>query len=270
VLSLPELQRRIAAAILDPGSPGIATAPALPIRGNVLSQAQRLQIYRNSLFESATSALTATYPVIRRLVGDNFFRHVSRRYLQACPSTSPDLRDLGRRLPEFLEGFGSVEGLPYLPDVARLEWACQEALHAVALSPVDAAALAALDVGAYARIGLRFNPACRLLRSRFPIVRIWEANQPGEAQDRIDLSLGEARGLVSRPEWHVEVRQLGRGEFVLLSALAKGRSVAESAERGLRSDPDLDVAVALAAFLSRGVFVEIQTVSGDRTAAHGE
>lgn len=256
MLPLRELQLRFAEAVLGSGAPVSSAHAPLPIRGGRLNVAQRLRVYRNSVLELAMSALAATHPVVRRLVGEPFFSHTAHRYLQAWPSTSANLHNLGHRFAEFLETFTAAGRLPYLPDVARLEWSCHEAFHAADGTPTDARSLAALDRSEYARVTLELHPACRLLRSRYPIVRIWEANQPGRDGDEgVDLSLGGGSVLVYRSELRVEMRQLSLGEFVLLRSLGQNRALAEASEWALCAEPELDLAASLATLVSRGVFV---------------
>ena len=140
---LRELQLGFAAAVLDDAGDGFARH----IRAAGLTGARRLQIYRNNVALNLTGALEAAYPVVRRLVGEEFFRYAAARYIARHPSRSGDLHEFGESFPAFLETFGPVAGLVYLPDVARLEWAIHQVFHAASHPPLDASPQPAPDYG---------------------------------------------------------------------------------------------------------------------------
>ena len=87
-----------------------------------LSGERRLQVYSNNIYRGLTDALIAVYPVIYRLVGEEFFRYMGREYIVSHPSQSGDLHKFGDQLEAFIKDFEPASGLIYLPDVAKLEW----------------------------------------------------------------------------------------------------------------------------------------------------
>src|SRR5205814_1248125 len=101
-------------------------------------------IYRRNVLANLHDALAAAYPVVRRLVGDAFFRELAERFARAHPSASRDLHRYGKPLPQFIADYAPAVGLPYLADVARLEWAVAQAFHAASARAFDYAALAAV------------------------------------------------------------------------------------------------------------------------------
>jgi Putative DNA-binding domain len=74
----------------------------------------RLAIYRNNVVHNYYEALRAVFPVVERLVGEEFFGHAARRYALACPSRSGDIQAYGESFPEFLAALPGASGLPYL------------------------------------------------------------------------------------------------------------------------------------------------------------
>ncbi|HSW81885.1 MAG TPA: DNA-binding domain-containing protein, partial [Usitatibacter sp.] len=83
-------------------------------------------VYRASVAANFSAALAATYPVVRRLVGEAFFAEAARRFVLSHASASGDLTEYGAGFPAFLAAYPHASALEYLPDVARLEWACHE------------------------------------------------------------------------------------------------------------------------------------------------
>src|SRR4029453_7123257 len=112
--SLSELQRRFAATVLD-----LAREPHA-----------RIAVYRHTIFANYRNALGATHRVVRELTGVPFFDAAVDAFVLAHPSTGGDLNVYGDAFASFLATYPHAAPLPYLPDVARLEWAMDEAHRA--------------------------------------------------------------------------------------------------------------------------------------------
>ena len=227
------------------------------IHGGVFSPAERLSIYRNNLRENFLKVLELEFPVIKKLVGDDFFRQTARQYLAHAPSRSGDLLHCGRQFPQFLrEQFGNGD-YAYLPDVAALEWAYQEAMIAADDTQVfDLAGLANIAPDDYDQLTLQPHPAMRLLRSPWPIVAIWNANQPGAAVDiQIDVSRGGENALLTRPLRSTGIATVSPGAAAFLQATLERVALGAALASALNADPDFDLQSALGPWIENRVFV---------------
>ena len=247
--SLRELQVGLAGALFD-GAPG---SVASVIRAGSLGVGRRIEIYRANVLSNYTEALRQTYPVTERLVGEAYFRHVARRYAIEVPSRHGDLNRSGGSFAGFLTGCPGLAGLPYLPDVARLEWGIEESFHAADDIPLDLAGLADAMGEDLADIGLSLSPPCRLLASPYPVHRIWAANQPGRSGDGVDLREGGCRLLLYRPQVEVQIEALSTGEYGLLSLLTEGVALRAALEQVLAVESDFDAAQCLMRMATSGV-----------------
>jgi hypothetical protein len=241
---LRDLQREFVAAMLD-------DEPA-PVAGRVcadgLQAPARLAVYRHHVFTSLTAALESTYPVVARLVDARFFHFVADRYIRTHPPTSPCLFEYGAALADFLAEFAPSRPLAYLPDVARLEWAMNVALHAAAATPVDRTALARGP-----RIAL--HASVTLLRSPWPVDAIWHANQPEADDDRVDLDGGGVDLQIWRSGDDVLFRALSPAAFALRAAIARTGSLEAAAAGALALDADLDLAAHIVELLAEEVLI---------------
>lgn len=248
--TLRELQAGVRAALLG-GEDGWVAAEVMP---DGLGAAVRLQVYRNHVRTTLTAALRATFPVVARLVGDGFFAYAADGFIRRHPPAGPCLHEYGAGWPEFLAAFPPAATLPWLPDVARLEWAMNAAHHADDLAPADLDALRRLPPASLARLVLRLDPSLQLLDSPWPVDRIWAAHQPGpDPAAPVDLAAGGVRLEVRRRGDVVGLRRLDAASFALRRALQAGRPLAEAGAAALAVEPGLYLAVALSTLLQDGV-----------------
>lgn len=218
----------------------------------------RLDIYRNNLREGFIKALAIGFPVIEKLVGVEFFRRLALDFLIAHPSRSGDLHPIGAPFARFLQARFANTEYAYFADVAALEWAHQQVLIAADAQPIALDALAAVNPADYENLRFELHPAAALVRSAFPIIRIWQANQPdASADDQIDLAADGDNVLVLRAADWIELHSLPAGDFAALEALAAGASLGAALECALSADATFDLGIALRRFLSLGLLVRL-------------
>jgi len=229
------------------------------IRANGICGEQRLRVYHNNAFGGFTKALRARYPVICALVGDGFFRYAAAQYIAQQPSTSGDLHDFGETFPEFLENFEPAAKLEYLGDVARLELAYDEALCAADHAPLDLSALAGVPPERYDELQFILHPASRLLASDFPILRIWQINQPDyQGEQTVDWTAGGEYLLVIRRGFDMEIQPLAAGDYALLQAFASRQHFATACEQALFAQSDYDVTAGFRSHILHGAIVDFR------------
>jgi hypothetical protein len=245
---LRELQAAFRAALLVDDEAAVTRA----IADDDVGVSARLAIYRHHVFTSLTAALEATYPVVTRLVDRRFFAWAADRYVRAHPPAGPCLSEYGGEFPAFLAQFPACAHVPWLADVARLEWAMNVALHAPDTVALEPDALRALEPRALARLTLRLEPSITLLESPWPIDAMWRANQP-DADGVVDLGSGEARLEIRRLDDDVVFRALPPETFAFRAALAAGRALEDAVERALAAEPGFDLAGEIRALIDERV-----------------
>ena len=230
--ALAQVQRDFMRALFAPG------APATP----------GLAVYRSSVLANFTAALAATYPVVRRLVGDAFFDEAARRYALAHPSVSGDLGDYGDAFAAFLAAYPHAACVAYLPDVARLEWACHECERAPEAPAFDFEGLCGVPAEAYGGLRLILHPCVRLLESAHPVAAIHAANAPGRdgVPERAD---GDDFVMVRRVDGVARVEAIAPHEWRFLHRLAHGEAL-EAASLGA---PPRFIESALARYVAEAI-----------------
>lgn len=187
----------------------------------------RFGVYRNNVVVGLIRSMEGRFPVVRRLVGEEFFRAMARVFVTEAPPRTPILFRYGSTFPDFIASFLPAADVPFLADVARLEFARGRAYHAADMRPLPPEEFARLDAEQLAVTGVRLHPSAELLTSPFPIFSIWRAHQ-GEGAPHVSTWQAEA-ALVVRPALDVEVHLLPAGGYQFLTALSQGGSFARAA-----------------------------------------
>jgi hypothetical protein len=227
-----------AAALLDP------TAPCPPglTAWNGSDVAQRFGVHRNNIIVSLIDALVESFPVVQQLVGAEFFRAMAGEFVRRFPPTSPVLAWYGDTFADFVAVFPPAAAVPYLADVARLEYARVLAFHAADAVPLPTAELAAClaDPEGLPGLRLRLHPSLAVITSRFAVVSLWAAHQGLLDIGEVDPAQPEC-ALVLRDELAVEVSALpadaGRFVAALAAGEALGAAVACAADPAATDEP---------------------------------
>ena len=189
----------------------------------------RLAVYRHGALANLSSSLAATYSVVARLVGDAFFAAAARRHALAAPSASGNLDDYGGDFPAFLAGYPHAQGLPYLADVARLEWALHEARRAPEARPLDLARLATMTPEGAGAVRVALHPSVHFVTSAYPVLAIWEANQP-DRDGTPTRDEGADRVLAFCAENDARAELPGEAAWALARALRDGQTLGQACE----------------------------------------
>ena len=214
--------------------------------------ADRLDIYRNTFVHTLTRALRLSFPATERLVGEEFFAGAAQFFITEHPPREAWLDRFGGAFPDFLRAFPQAKSIVYLGDVAELEWAVNNALHAADAAPLDVALLGAVSPEDQGRISFVVHPSVGLVRLAHPADAIWHAVLAGDDQalGTIDIESGPVRLLVERRETGVEVERLDEPSWLFLSTLCAGLPI----EAALDVAGDFDCSTALADHLTSGRF----------------
>lgn len=254
---LSETQAAFAAAVTDAD----AGVP-LPVTSYAtLRPHKRFNVYRNNIHASLTGVLAGRFPAVRRLVGEEFFAAMARVYIAEHPPRSPILMQYGETFAAFLEDFEPVQDVPYLPDVARIEWTWSVAYYAADADPVAPETLQALPTDSIAEITFTLHPSLSIVRSDYPAVTIWTVNTGNEAPEPIDAGQGGEDAMVLRPRNNVEVRSLPMGGADFIECLLDGDTLEQAAQRAQAQCEQFDLASNLAGLFRSGAIIAVETNS---------
>lgn len=178
-----------------------------------------MAIYQNNYRYGLINALSETYPVCKRLVGKLFFEAMANQYVQSHASRFFSLNDYGSDFCDFIQHFSPTFSVPYLSDMAKMEWA----IHKVFIGPdiihKHPSKLLTIikDPNQYNKITLSLAPNVYLLESKYPIHRIWETNQEDyQGKTEVNLDQGGDKLFIFRPKLEVQIDILEQTDWDIL------------------------------------------------------
>jgi hypothetical protein len=205
----------------------------------------------------AVDLLVQRFPVVRRLVGDESFSLMARRYMFSVLARASIRSSYGDTFPQFLRSLGTAASLEYVADIADLEMVCGKARRSADARPLSTGDIASLRIGPLKELRAVLHPSAFLVSSRFPIVTIWENNRGDAGPRMVERWIAES-ALVARPHLDVEVRRLPRGGHAFIGALSRGETVSSAVEVGRLVTPNFDVGANLMLLLDANIVIEFR------------
>jgi hypothetical protein len=261
-VNLEQLQRAMAAAVMQPltadeemqphNAAGLAMKDVASefIRPNDrLTAFERLEIYNRQYWFRLQSTFAEDFPALRAVIGEERFDALANAYLQAHPSRSFSLRNLGSKLLEWLSDNPHWAGrrAELAIDVVRVEWACVEAFDNAEYQPLTLSEIAVLGLDSTVSL----QPHIQLLELKYPADSLVlelhqrqrrESREAGARSDsdvngsssntRIRLRKKATWLAIHRADLSVYYKNLSRPEYITLAALRDGRSLPEALEAG--------------------------------------
>jgi hypothetical protein len=184
---------------------------------------ERMAVYAEAYVARMAEALAEVYETVRHLAGPEAFIELAESYMEAHPSHSYNLNAVGRAMPEFLKTTCYAEKLPFLPDLARLEWHVAQAFHASEAPAFDPSGLSNLSEEAWESLRVVFQPSVSVVSSSWPVLDLWHARKTPASELSVVLEDRPQEVLVFRqglevacelldPEQAEWIRRLQRGE----------------------------------------------------------
>ena len=214
-----------------------------------LSAFERLQLYNRMYWYRLIDVMHADCPGLRAVVGERRFGELVEAYLARCPSRSFTLRNLCSRLPQFLREHSRLTA-PHTAlacAVARFEWAQPVAFDEGARPVLTSQDLADTPPG---RLRLGLQPYVTRLAVDYPVddftiavkkretlrseaSNAVESARPSDRRRRVPLPRRERVYLaVHRVDNQLYYKRLERPAYLILEALAAGRTVAQAVTAG--------------------------------------
>ena len=189
---------------------------------------ERLAVYAGGYAARMREALAEVYEAVRHVLGDRAFAELAQAYAAQPPSGDYNLTFAARGLPGFLAKHPLSERLPFLPDLARLEWLVCLAFHAFEQPPMEWSALSGRPLEAWSRTRLRFQPSVGVAASAWPVLDLWQARRQPRAAIDLPVAGRPQAVLVFRRGLEVRCALVDPEQRALLSRLLEGCPLGEA------------------------------------------
>lgn len=225
-MKLPYLQQKFLSALCNSSSKTaiekeIVNSEKLPIL-------EKIAIYGTSMRENLIKKLRNTYPVCFQIVGDDFFRDMAEKYSKKKPSVSFDLGNYGADFAGFIAKFLPAQSVPYLSDITKLEWLLHQLSRGKNTTVFDFSQLKTLSPAQQLQVVFELPPNSFLLKSLYPIKKIWEMHQPDYKDEFVvNFNAGVERLFLYNNGFTPRIEKISNQEWLLLKAIKQGKMVAE-------------------------------------------
>ena len=244
-MKLEELQRNFANQIYNKNNQEIFAH----LGGEESLKSERLSIYRNNIFGSYHSVLESTFPVVKKLVGDDFFLILGRYYNSENFSQSGNLEVYGKNFPQFIAQNFDKHKLPYLADLAKLEWLYHLSYFAANPPGIDIKSLQNLEEEDFFQIIFTLHPSCHLIESSFSIFDIWQENQKEVSLQKINFNKKQLV-LIERAAGPRQIYNLSAAEFEFLQMSFEGKNIYEIFEKLSAQNSNFDIGSLINKFIN--------------------
>ncbi len=213
---------------------------------------RRFNVYRNNRAGSLIGSLRDTYPVLCRLLGDEFFQAAARQFIDLNPPTGPVLSEYGNGFGDFVQQLPGSDRYPYFADVAELEWRRLQSYHAADDETLTPADLQSIEPSRLLASKLTLHSAVAVIESNWAIGSLW-SNSQSDNGHKLDLVQAEIV-LISRPQWTVQQTIISAESACFMQYLTSGLSIEEAATQCLSEYLDFDTGFHLQGLLAAGTF----------------
>lgn len=227
-----ELQRWLQERIRQPEAVGADdSVEQVLTASSQLSAGQRLSIYQSAYVARLLECLRAEYPATTALAGEESFAGLVQGYLDAHPSQSYTLGELGAQFPEFLqavrpprdEGATGPDFADVLIETARIERIYSDVFDGPGPEELPAFDPRQIAPEEFAAVRLKFFPCVRLLRLPWPLQLLITAVRRGEAWEL--PAIAETSLVITRREYVVRRFEVTPTAMDLLERLQSGEVV---------------------------------------------
>lgn len=223
---------------------------------------ERLDVYRQTIFENLINAVRITYPGVWKLLGNECANSVAFAYCNKYLPKTGCLDDFGGDFPNFLSTIKQLSELPYLSDYAHFEWLKHLAYMAADSKSISPQDLMTVPEDEIDHIKFNFCPSVHIFQSKYPLFDIHEIIHDCSAKE-ITLKSEAAYGVMSYKENEIHTCWITKDHWYFINKLFEGANLLESAQYAQTINPDFDLSLAIAFLLQAQLVDNIIKTGGN-------
>jgi len=261
-ISLADLEKRIKEKIQPTGEKeNVKWSDLLNPQGGEPGE-KRLGVHAGGYFARVEEGLRDVYEAVSLLAGQEAFHALSTAFAQRHVSRDYNLSRIGQDFPEYLEKSNPLSEMPFLPELAKLEWRIALSFHAFDAPPATPAKLAEIAPGDWEKARIIFQPSIFLFSSAWPVLEIWKSAKEGTfVRDSVEKKTFFT--LIGRRGDLVRCEPLDANQYGLVKALVAGKTLGEACAELAEKDTaeELPVSDWFARWVTDGLIQNIVILS---------
>ncbi len=219
-----------------------------------VSAEMRLAIYGEAYRSRLHEALEASYPALKKYLGEEEFEKLCYRYIDANPSVYRSIRWYGDQLAQFLKD-------PFLSELATLEWTLALVFDAKGGSVFQLQAMSALSPDSWADMKFIMHSSVYRLNFSWNTMQIWQKLMEEVSPPTLKKNARSEGWILWRQELTSRYASLPQDEAWGLDALLNGATFGELCE-GLcewvaEEEVALRAASLLKGWITAGLIVDV-------------
>ncbi|MDQ2994133.1 MAG: DNA-binding domain-containing protein [Pseudomonadota bacterium] len=221
---------------------------------------ERLNIYRQTIFDNLRNVLLIIFPGVWALLGDECANGVAFAFCRHkiyLPATGC-LDDWGAQFPNFLAGLTELKELVYLRDYADYEYLKHQSYRAESVAAITGAHLQAITEEQIETVKLSLLPSVFCFVSGFPLDEI-DAVINNPDLDAINLTTKRTCALIARPENTVTTFWVPADLECFVRALQNNLNLAESLQLTLGEFSEFNIQQAIEFLLHNHLIARIHS-----------
>ncbi|MEP4891370.1 MAG: DNA-binding domain-containing protein [Aliiglaciecola sp.] len=199
---------------------------------------RRLAVYRNTFISSCIDALLRKYPSGEKLLGEDFFKTLSRQFCLSHPPITPVLAEYGENFPEYVRGFmlDNHPELGYLWDICKLDRAWYHAYFADEKPSLSQDQIESLIEDIESK-SLSLHPCVQLIQNDWTVLSLWAQLRVGELSEQVAIEHNHENILLWRDNGRILHRQISEPESLFISSIYAGQTLGDAAQVAMQNGP---------------------------------
>lgn len=207
----------------------------------------RFSIYRNTVIENLRHALALTFPDTWKILGTACADSVARTFIlkeKSLPMTGC-LDDWGADFPQYLAKIETLRELPYIKDIATIEWYRHRSYCAANTKPLTMRKLKKTLQGDMEKLQFIFRPCVFLHPSNYCLQPIINLLTTPHATHTITAEAKPSFALITRNNNTIQIKWLSYELFKLLFLLHHQQPLLQAYASVLDESPHFDLTQAI-------------------------